>query len=111
MSVTFAPFYGYPADLIAQWCAVTPRTAARWKAGTARPSPAHLKLFRIHRDEQVLGPQWKNWVVRGENLVDPEGASLSRAQLHGYWLIVQFARELARESSSDAYEAFQRLLA
>lgn len=104
------PFYGYPAELIGVWCCVSPRTAARWKAGTARPSPAHLKLFRLHRDRQVLEMSWKGWAVVGDALVDPEGASLTRAQLHGYWLIVQFARELARESGAPTLDAYERLL-
>ena len=107
----FTIFYGYPAELVAEWCCVSLRTARALKAGKRKPSPTVAKLFLLHRDRRVLGPEWRGWVITPKSIVDPDGAETSRIQLHGYWLIMQYAREIAREQGPEAFEHFQRLLA
>ena len=107
----FTIFHGYPAELVAQWCAVSLRTARALKSGKRKPSPTVAKLFLLHRDGRVLTEEWRGWVVRKGCIVDPEGASTTRIQLHGYWLIMQYAREIARDQGPDALEHFKRLLA
>lgn len=104
-------FYGYPPETIADWCACTVEQARRYKAGRARVPRPVMRLFVLHRDRRVLGPAWKGWIVKPESIVDPEGAETTRKQLHGYWLIMQYARELAAERGPDALEDFRRLLA
>jgi hypothetical protein len=41
--------------------------------------------------------------------VDPEGNATSQAQLRAYWLVMQYASELARRNPAD-YEHFHSLL-
>lgn len=107
----FSIFYGYPAELVAEWCCVSLRTARALKAGKRRPSRQVAKLFQLHRDRRVLGAEWSGWLVKPGALVDPDGNETTRAQLHGYWLVMQYARELARERGPEAAEHFLRLLA
>ena len=107
----FTIFYGYPAELVAEWCCVSLRAAKELKAGKRKPSKQVARLFFLHRDRRVLGPEWSGWLVKPGSLVDPDGNESTRAQLTGYWLIMQFARELAREKGPHALEDFQRLLA
>ncbi len=38
-------FYGYPAELIAEWCSVAVSTAYAWKTGSLKPSKPAAKLF------------------------------------------------------------------
>jgi hypothetical protein len=82
-------FYGYPAELIALWCAVSPRTAASWKAGKGKPSRQALRLFALHRDERVLDDQWRGWRIRKGTLVDPDGNATTQAQLRTYWMLIR----------------------
>ena len=108
-SLSLNPFYGFPSFLIADWCCVTKRTARRWKDGTLRPSPGHLRLFKLHADRRVLSHQdWDGWVVRDNVLVDPENQSTTQSQLRAYRLVYALAYELARNNQAastllDAY--------
>ena len=102
-------FYSYPAELIACWCSVSVETASCWKAGTRRPSRQALKLFTLNRDRRVLGDAWRDWKLQDGTIIDPEGNSTTQAQLRSYWLIIQYAAELARRNPDD-YEHFQSLL-
>lgn len=94
---TPAVFYGYPAELIAQWCHVSLSSAYLYKLGHRRPSRQVLRLFVLHRDRRVLSDEWKGWLVKPDVLVDPEGNETSRDLLRNYSLILQFSRALADE--------------
>lgn len=109
--INFSPFYGYPPEILREWLGVSATRARRLKAGTSRPTPPELKLFRLYRDKQVLDGQWKNWGVTPDKIFDPDGNGTTQAQLRGYWLIIQFARELARDAGPATLDAYQRLLA
>jgi hypothetical protein len=92
-------FYGYPAEVIAEWCAISVATARRCKAGKRKPSPSVERLFTLHRDRRVLGPSWRGWLVKPDSIVDPDGNETGRMQLYNYFWVVQFARHLAAERS------------
>jgi hypothetical protein len=102
-------FYSYPPEAIAAWCGITLATAKLYKSGRRKPSRTVLRMFTLHREESVLGSAWKGWRIRGKCIVDPEGNETTQAQLRAYWLIMQYASELARRDP-DAYEHFQSLL-
>ena len=104
-------FYGYPEQLIAQWCAVSLHTARLYKAGTRKPSRQALRLFTLHRDGRVLDQQhWRGYSVRQGNLVDPTGREFDAGQLNAHWLIVQLARDMADRDPRDL-EEYRRILA
>ncbi len=103
-------FYGYPDHLIAQWCGVSVRTAADYKSGKSRPSKAVMRLFLLHRENRVLGPEWKGWRIKPDGLVDPDGNETTQAQLRAYFFIVQFARGLAADRGENVRAEFYRLL-
>jgi hypothetical protein len=107
--VFLSPFYGYPAELIATWCAVSLRTARAYKAGTKRPSDQARKLFALHRDGRVLEDAWVGWIARAGVITDPEGNSTTVNQLRAYALVMQFAAELAR-ADPRSNDEFRRLL-
>lgn len=103
-------FYGYPPELIARWCGVSVQTALSYKNGTRKPSRQALKLFVLHRDGRVLGPEWREWAVHKDKLVSPEGQETTQNQLNAYWLVMQLARELT-EKDPEARQEFYRILA
>ena len=102
-------FYGYPPELIARWCGVSQQTALLYKTGARKPSRQALRLFVLHRDGRVLGPEWREWSVKKDVLVSPAGQETTHGQLNAYWLIMQLARELARDNPK-ATEEFYRIL-
>jgi len=102
-------FYGYPPELIARWCDVSLHTAYLYKIGARKPSRQALRLFVMHRDGRVLGPEWGKWAVHQNKLVSPEGQETTQGQLNAYWLIMQLALELARQDPLARAE-FERLL-
>lgn len=107
----FSIFYGYPAELVAEWCSVSVRTARLYKNGSRKPSKQAVRLFLLHRDGRVLTRPWAGWRVSDRAIVDPEGNETTHAQLRGYWLVMQYAKELARERGPESVEHFMRLLA
>ena len=102
-------FYGYPPELIARWCGVSAHTALLYKSGSRKPSRQALRLFTLHRDGKVLGPEWRDWSVHKNKLTSPEGQETTHEQLNAYWLIMQLARELAASDQNTRAE-FERLL-
>jgi hypothetical protein len=104
-------FYGYPAELIAEWCAVAVSTAYAYKTGHLKPSNPAAKLFRLHRDRMVLTPEWKGWFVTRGAIVDPDGHETPRNLLHNYFLMLQYCRELAgRTGDEQEIARWRRLL-
>src|ERR1035437_10149742 len=91
-----SPFYGTPSKVIAAWCGVSVQTARAYKNGSKRPSRSVMKLFRLHIELRVLGEGWEGWQVRDAGLVDPDGNVTTRSQLMAYWIVMQYAAELAR---------------
>jgi hypothetical protein len=98
-----SPFYSYPAALVAQWCGVSYQTARAYKNGSKRPSRSVLKLFRLHAEGRVLGDGWEGWRVDAEAVFDDLGNRTTRAQLEAYWIIMQYAAELARDDRATPY--------
>ena len=102
-------FYGYPPELIAQWCGVSRHTAYLYKIGARKPSRQAQRLFILHRDGRVLGPEWKEWKVHKNLLVSPEGQETTQGQLAAYWLVIQLASELTSKNP-EAREDYWRIL-
>jgi hypothetical protein len=93
---TPALFYGYNAVDIALWCGVSRRVALAYKRGERRPSRAAVRLFVLHRDRRVLTPEWeRGWVVTPTAIVDPEGNTVPRTWIRGYFLLLQWAHSIA----------------
>ncbi len=90
-------FYGYPAALIARWCGVSVKTARDWKAGRRKPSRQALRLFALYRDGRVFEEAWRGWRVTETGIVDPDGNATTLPQLRGYYLLLQYAGELASQ--------------
>ena len=86
-------------------------TARLYKAGKRRPSKTVAKLFLLHRDRRVLGDTWRDWIIKPDSIVDPDGNETSRTLLYNYFWIVQFARRLAYEREGGAGAEFEKLLA
>lgn len=109
-SVVFGEFYSFPAELIAEWCAVSVETARKWKNGDQQPSRSALKLFRLHAARRVLAaPAWDGWSVRDDRILDPEGNETTQGQLRAYYLVYQHCRELAKRDC-DATAELERLM-
>ena len=101
-------FYGYPPKLIARWCGVSVATARRWKRSGGASRTA-LRLFTAHRDQRVLDEHWTGWTVYKGVLSDPEGNSMTQAQLRAYGLVMQLAADLASRDP-EAREQYLALL-
>lgn len=94
-------FYGYPAPLIATWCCVSLSTAHAYKSGGLKPSRLATRLFELHRDRRVLGPEWKGWLIKPDCIVDPEGNETNRKQLRMFRLMMQYAHDLACRTGDE----------
>jgi hypothetical protein len=103
-------FDGYPAELIAEWCAVSVKTAELYKAGSRKPSRQALRLFALFRDGRVLAGAWRDCCVRGDRLIDPEDQGLTLGQLRAYWIVMQLAAEYARMLGPAQQERFYEAL-
>jgi hypothetical protein len=99
-------FEGYPAELIAEWCAVSVKTAALYKAGTRKPSRQAIRLFALFRDGRVLAGAWRECCVRGDRLFDPDERAVTVGQLRAYWIVMQLAAEYARMLGPDQQERY-----
>jgi hypothetical protein len=88
--------YGYPVDLIAEWCCVDLKTARHYKSGTRRPGKAALTLFALNRDGAILPAEWQGFSFRGGTMWDPYGRPLTHGLLRSYQLGLQMMREWAR---------------
>lgn len=68
-----SPFYGFPAEIIAEWCGVSVGTAEHYKAGRRKPPTPVLRLFRLYRDGKVLDKDWKEYKMIEGKLFGPDG--------------------------------------
>ena len=94
-------FYGYPEELIAEWCCVALSTAYAYKCGSLKPSKSAAKLFRLHRDRRILTGEWHGWLVTPNAIVDPEGNKTSPALLRNYFLMMQYAYDLVQRTGDE----------
>jgi hypothetical protein len=105
-----SPFWGYTPKLISSWCGVSVQTARAYKNGSKRPSRAVMKLFRLHKEFKVLGEGWEGWSIRNGTICDPDGNVTSCAQLTGYWMVMQYAAEIARTVDTPYANGLRALL-
>jgi hypothetical protein len=101
--------YGLSIKHIAAICQVSEKTAGRWKAGTA--CPPKTSLWVLARDLGCFASAWHGWTIRDEELLSPEGwsitrndvlsAPLLRAQVAVYQAENRTLRGLAEEFSED----------
>ncbi len=84
-----SPFYGYPAEVIAEWCGVSVGTAEHYKAGRRRPPTPVLRLFRLYRDGKVLGKTWEGYKVKDEKLFCPDGRFITEAHISHLTIVCQ----------------------
>ena len=95
------PFYGYPAELIAEWCGVSIGTAEHYKAGRRKAPTPVLRLWRLYRDRRVLSDDaWDGFRVINNQIFAP-GDSRPMNPEHFYlWGLVWQA---LAESAPDKY--------
>ena len=95
---TPALFYGYSAELIAEWCVVKLSTAYAYKSGRLKPGASVVKLLRLHAGRQVLTAEWQGWIVKPDCVVTPEGFEIRRTELRGLREMFAWAHSLAQRS-------------
>ena len=101
--------YGIPISEIARICKVSLKTASRWKAGTI--CPGYCEVQMLARDLGCFAHAWRGWTIRDEELLSPEGwsitrndvlaAPLLRAQVAVYQAENRTLRGLAEEFDED----------
>lgn len=89
-------FYGVPAFVIAEVCGVAMSTARSYKNGNRRPARSVVRLMQLWKDGRILGPEWKQWTVRGSDLISPEGVVLSQGTVRAYTTCMQLLYEVTR---------------
>ena len=92
-----SPFYGYPPELIAEWCGVSIGTAEHYKAGRRKPPTPVLRLFRLYRDKKILGQEWHEYRVIDDKMFGPDGRPIKRSDLVLIGLVWQALAEAAPE--------------
>ena len=93
-----SPFYGYPAELIAEWCGVSVGTAEHYKASRRKPPTPVLRLFRLFRDGKVLGQEWDGYKVVNNRLCGPDGRHTKPGDIALMGLVWQALSEKDPES-------------
>jgi hypothetical protein len=96
-----SPFYGYPAEVIAEWCGVSIGTAEHYKAGRRKPPTPVLRLFRLYRDKKVFGPDWDDYYVVGRKLFGNGGKYICPEDIQTWELMWQ----IVADKDQDAYHA------
>ena len=99
-----SPFYGYPAELIAEWCDVSVGTAEHYKAGRRKSPTPVLRLFRLYRDGKVLGRNWDRYKVVDEKLFCPDGRFVTEAHISHLTIVCQ----MLAEKDPEGYDAILR---
>ena len=103
-----SPFYGYPAEKIAEWCGVSVGTAEHYKAGRRRPPTRALRKFRQHRDGKVLGPEWEGYKIVGDKMFGPDGRFVRPSDIALMGLVWQALAEKDPESYYAILEKARR---
>ncbi len=94
-------FYGYPAELIAEWCGVSVGTAEHYKAGRRKPPTPVLRLIRLYRDGKVLGREWEDYRIVDERLFGPDGKHIRPNDI----VLWQLGWQLLADKYPDKYHA------
>ena len=71
---------------------VSERTIRGWESGATRIPYAAFKLLRLLRGGKVLGSQWRDFYIRGDLLVTPEGHTFHFGELAWHSLLIRQAR-------------------
>ena len=103
-----SPFYGFPAKVIAEWCGVSIGTAAHYKSGRRKPPTPALRLFRLKRDEKVLGDAWDGYRVINDKLFGPDGRHVRPSDIALMGLVWQALAEKDPESYYALLEQARR---
>ena len=96
-----SPFYGFPAKVIAEWCGVSVGTAEHYKTGRRKPTTPVLRLFRLYRDNQVLGKDWEGYKVVGDKLFGPDGKFMRPSHIALQVLLWQALSEASTNSYNE----------
>ena len=104
-SSKLSSFYGYPAKLIANWCGVSVGTAEHYKGGRRKPPTPVLRLFRLFRDEKVLGRDWEGYRVIGDKIFSPDGRFVKPSHIELQGLLWQ---ALADASPAKYHELLKK---
>lgn len=75
---------------------VTTRTLRYWEAAEVRIPHAAYKLMRVLASGRYLGDAWRNFFVRGDVLVSPEGHEFAAGDL-AWWSLCTRQAEAFRE--------------
>ncbi len=97
-----SPFYGFPAEEIAEVCGESVGTAEHWKAGRRKPPTPALRLFRLHRDGKVLGTEWNGHKVSGDKMFGPDGRCVRPSDI----VLMGLVWQALAEKDPESYYAF-----
>ena len=103
-----SPFYGFPAEVIAEWCGVSVGTAEHYKAGRRKPPTTVLRLFRLYRDGKVLDDDWREYKIVKGKLFGPDGRSVRPSDIVLMGLVWQALAEKDSESYFAILEQTRR---
>lgn len=109
-SVTrLTPFYGYPAEVIAQWCCVSIGTAKKYKNGQRKPSKSAMHLFELYRDGRILDDAWNGYRCVNGQLWDNSGKSVRPGHFQMLGLLWHALSEADNRSYRELLERFANI--
>jgi hypothetical protein len=97
------PFYGYPVSEIMRVCVVGKATAKHYKGGTRPPSPQAERLWQIHIQGRILGPDWSGFRVHRGELVDRDGLVYTTGEIATIPLLHAQIAELRKQVDKARY--------
>lgn len=93
-----SPFYGYPAEVIADVCGISVGSAEHFKAGRRTPPTPVLRLFRLYRDGKILDDDWSEYKIVKGNMYGPDGRAVRPNHIALMGLVWQALAEKDAES-------------
>ena len=102
-----SPFYGYPAKVIAEWCGVSVGTAKHYKSGLRPPPTPVLRLFRLYKDNKVLGREWDGFRARGDKLYGANNQFITPSLIELNGLLWQ---ALAEEDNEKYHQLLEKVV-
>lgn len=80
-------------------------TAQHYKAGRRKPPTPVVRLFRLYRDQQVLGREWEGYRIIGDKMFGLDGRFVSPSHIALQGLLWQ---ALAEADSKKYHELLKK---
>lgn len=102
------PFYGIPAERIAEWTGLSIGSVEHFKAGRRKPPIWILRLVRLYWESKVLDDEWHEYRIVGDKMFGPDGRAVRPSDIALMGLVWQALAEKDPQSYFALLEQARR---